>query len=56
MSFQVGDIVRLNSGGPWMTVTSVSREGQVYCVWFPSDDASKRDHFPPQALIKGDGA
>lgn len=30
---QIGDIVRLKSGGPKMTVTAVEAE-QVSCAWF----------------------
>lgn len=30
---QIGDIVRLKSGGPKMTVTAVEDE-QVSCTWF----------------------
>ncbi len=35
--FQIGDIVRLKSGGPDMTVNAVNvgvTGKQVYCVWF----------------------
>jgi uncharacterized protein YodC (DUF2158 family) len=36
MEFKVGDVVRLKSGGPAMTIASIDREGPVrcYCVWF----------------------
>lgn len=34
-SFQVGDVVQLKSGGPLMTVQSISVPGFVECVWFP---------------------
>lgn len=36
--FNVGDIVRLKGGGPWMTVTSLRQADSVlkiYTVWFP---------------------
>ena len=35
--FKLGDLVRLKSGGPTMTVNAlghVVRAGQVTCVWF----------------------
>ncbi|MEH0696908.1 YodC family protein [Vibrio owensii] len=32
--FNIGDVVRLKSGGPAMTVGEVSHEGSVYCQWF----------------------
>jgi uncharacterized protein YodC (DUF2158 family) len=31
---EVGNVVRLNSGGPSMTVEEVLDDGQVKCVWF----------------------
>lgn len=37
--FEVGDVVRLRSGGPSMTVVEVGVKGDlddVYCSWFPS--------------------
>ncbi len=34
--FEIGDIVRLKSGGPDMTVTSLDRyiDGVYFCAWF----------------------
>lgn len=45
MTFKVGDVVRLNSGGPIMTVQEVEGADQVFCVWF---DKTKQCHgrFP----------
>ncbi|WP_363321924.1 DUF2158 domain-containing protein [Phreatobacter sp.] len=36
MPFQVGDLVRLRSGGPTMTVERVDEDGTVQCLWFPT--------------------
>jgi uncharacterized protein YodC (DUF2158 family) len=53
--FQIGDVVRLKSGGPKMTVTSVGPDGHgkltVWCVWFPENSA-KPEHgaFPAEAV------
>lgn len=32
--FQVGDVVRLKSGGPAMTVQRLEHDDTVSCVWF----------------------
>jgi uncharacterized protein YodC (DUF2158 family) len=51
-NFKVGDVVRLKSGGPNMTVESVGDiygDQRVWCVWF---EKGKREdaHFPPATL------
>jgi len=52
--FQPGDVVQLKSGGPPMTVCSISKEdGQVWCNWFVQDD-KKQTHFHPEVLVKVD--
>jgi uncharacterized protein YodC (DUF2158 family) len=54
MNFKPGDIVRLKSGGPVMTVERVEDEGAgkifVYCVWFDDKAKQTRGHFRPEAL------
>jgi uncharacterized protein YodC (DUF2158 family) len=47
-AFKVGDKVKLKSGGPVMTVESISN-GNVTCVWFAGSDA-KYQAFPPATL------
>lgn len=32
--FNNGDVVKLNSGGPKMTVSGYGDDGRVVCVWF----------------------
>ena len=33
-AFAPGDLVRLKSGGPTMTVVSVAEDGACTCAWF----------------------
>jgi|GraSoiStandDraft_57_1057295.scaffolds.fasta_scaffold952194_1 uncharacterized protein YodC (DUF2158 family) len=50
--FRPGDQVRLRSGGPPMTVLSVSAKGSdVKCSWFDASQAFHQEHFPPGALV-----
>lgn len=56
-SFQVGDVVRLKSGGPAMTVENTGKDGvgkpYVRCTWF--NDATKAsESFAPAALEKSE--
>jgi uncharacterized protein YodC (DUF2158 family) len=37
--FKVGDVVRLKSGGPRMTVTHVDQRPYVHCAWITYIDA-----------------
>lgn len=37
--FEVGDVVRLNSGGPKMTIENIGYGGrQAFCSWFAGAD------------------
>ena len=47
--FKIGDIVQLKSGGPKMTVNSVTME-TIYCAWFAG---AKRESasFSAEALV-----
>ena len=47
---EIGDVVRLNSGGPDMTVFAPARspltpEGTVGCVWFVDNDELRTGKF-----------
>jgi uncharacterized protein YodC (DUF2158 family) len=53
MAFKIGDIVRLKSGGPAMTVTKVDDFGIrtiIKCTWF-AENKNERGDFPPEALV-----
>lgn len=52
--FKAGDVVKLKSGGPKMTVTQVgeramTQESTVWCVWFVGTKKIE-DTFSPEAL------
>lgn len=52
-----GDVVRLASGGPPMTVTgdSSAHPGLVWCMWFDSTPGpALTQEFQPDALITAD--
>lgn len=57
-NFNVGDVVKLKSGGPSMTVTAVGDlhgMPSVWCSWFV-DLKNEQGSFPPDAvvLVKGE--
>ena len=58
-SIQPGSTVRLKSGGPLMTVTSIRQgdDGQiVWCAWFDEKDQEFKGKFPMAALkLDNDG-
>lgn len=48
---EVGSVVQLKSGGPEMTVDSISEKGEAYCLWFSHPHAGLQDaSFTKQAL------
>lgn len=51
---KIGDVVRLKSSGPKMTVAKPKDEhGLVYCVWFVGDHNKLYfDYFSPGVLKK----
>lgn len=54
MSFDVGDVVQLKSGGPLMTVSGYSSDEQVICVYFSDEKKIIREIFVERALLKVD--
>jgi uncharacterized protein YodC (DUF2158 family) len=47
-----GDLVRLRSGGPLMTVIGIEGD-QVNCVWTDLDGHIGSEHFPTEAVERG---
>jgi uncharacterized protein YodC (DUF2158 family) len=56
MSFNIGELVKLKSGGPLMTVTSMSpnpgRTVLYVCQWIDKDYRAQTGTFPKEALIR----
>jgi uncharacterized protein YodC (DUF2158 family) len=53
MTFRIGDLVKLKSGGPTMTVTRVDNLGIrtiVRRTWF-TDSKKEQGEFPTKALV-----
>lgn len=53
ITYEPGDTVRLNSGGPVMTVTSVAGEAHcqlVLCCWFDDNDCLCESLIPARAV------
>jgi uncharacterized protein YodC (DUF2158 family) len=49
--FQKGDVVKLKSGGPDMTVTNVANDGRIQCHWFPAiNEKPVWEVFPLESL------
>lgn len=42
---QIGDIVRLKSGGPKMTITALD-DASASCAWFDRNGRNQSDDFP----------
>lgn len=51
-TMKVGEVVGLNSGGPWMTVLVDEEEGEdeVYVVWFTPGGIEQTSSFPTACL------
>ena len=44
-ALRVGDIVKLKSGGPEMTVAQVFQNDQVRCIWFDAGECKESDFY-----------
>jgi len=48
--YQVGDVVRLKSGGPLMTVQQATYADNIVCTWFGEDNKRLSEGFHPRTL------
>ncbi len=51
MELQIGDVVKLKSGGPWMTVYKIEGDA-ISCIWFPNDNDAVSRSFHKDILLK----
>lgn len=52
--FKPGDVVRLKSGGPLMTVRRRTHYGEYACEWFDKNHVGHSDTFAVTSLISMD--
>lgn len=52
--FKVGDLVKLKSGGPVMTINYIREEqdNECVCVWFTEKKEAISKHFNQATLMK----
>lgn len=50
-AFKEGDLVKLKSGGPDMTIMSLGHTGSYLCVWF-SDSKRNEGYFGEESIVK----
>ncbi|MGE6292203.1 YodC family protein [Aeromonas media] len=50
--FKVGDVVKLKSGGPDMTVNRIEEVNRFRCIWFLADGTPQTGVFAPEGLEK----
>lgn len=52
--FKIGDLVRLKSGGPIMTINYVKdyEENECICIWFNDKKEVLSRSFNPTTLVK----
>ncbi|HEX3313392.1 MAG TPA: DUF2158 domain-containing protein [Gemmataceae bacterium] len=52
-NFELGDFVRLTSGGPTMTIIGNGPdEGSWFCQWHEADGVVTAQPFPAEKLVK----
>jgi uncharacterized protein YodC (DUF2158 family) len=53
-TFTIGEVVRIKSGGPAMTVEYITDGYNIKCVWFNKRQKLKRGEFKPSILKPSD--
>lgn len=48
--YDQGDVVRLKSGGPKMTVREEKQDGKILCSWFDRNGKLHSEAFPAQLV------
>ena len=48
--YEVGDVVRLKSGGPLMTVQQATYADNIVCTWFDENNKRLSEGFHPRTL------
>ncbi len=48
--FKIGDVVKLNSGSPTMTIVDIQQDGTCECKWISKSDEVKTEIFVAEAL------
>jgi uncharacterized protein YodC (DUF2158 family) len=54
--FSKGETVRLNSGGPLMTISNVLSNNQLECIWFNNEDEVCVHSFDMELVFPDDDA
>lgn len=52
---KIGDVVRLKSGGPDMTISAPGADSRIWsCCWFGDGEKLQVGFFPTAILVLGD--
>jgi uncharacterized protein YodC (DUF2158 family) len=54
IEFTKGETVRLNSGGPLITLSNVLSNNQLGCIWFNKDDEVSINSFDAELVFPGE--
>lgn len=51
MELQIGNVVKVKSGDPWMNVNKIEGD-EISCTWFPDDQDAVSGSFNKNVLLK----